>query len=260
MSESRPDPDALLERVQNDEQRGALGRLKIFFGMCAGVGKTYAMLEAARAKKNLGRDVVAGVVVTHGRKETEALAGGFEQLAPKELSYRGTVLQEFDLEAALKRKPELILIDELAHTNAEGSQNVKRWQDVQALLAAGIHVYTSLNVQHLESLNDVVAQITGVLVRETVPDAVVEGADEIELIDILPDDLLQRLKEGKVYVAEQAGRAVQNFFRKGNQERQGSAKVRSHRASLDLPAELRAEAPSGGQRIRLWPRGARRRR
>ena len=216
MNEKRPDPEALLERANAEELRQKRGRLKIFFGASAGVGKTYAMLEAAKARKAEGADVVIGVVETHGRKETEALVGGLEILAPKLVDYRGATLKEFDLAGALARKPRIILIDELAHTNAAGSKNTKRYQDVAELLDAGIDVYTTVNVQHLESLNDVVAQITHVQVRETIPDAVVEQADEIELIDLPPDDLLRRLKEGKVYVASQAERAAANFFRKGN--------------------------------------------
>lgn len=214
--QTRPNPDVLLARVEAEEQRQSRGRLKIFFGACAGVGKTYAMLEAARAKKREGIDVVVGIVETHKRKETEALTQGFEILPARWIEYKNTKLREFDLPGAIKRRPALILIDELAHTNAPGCENTKRHNDVEALLDAGIDVYTTLNVQHMESLNDVVAQITGVAVRETVPDSVVETADDIELIDLPPDDLLLRLKDGKVYLGEQAGRAAQNFFRPGN--------------------------------------------
>ena len=216
MQEARANPDELLKQVKAEEQRQRRGKLKIFFGAAAGVGKTYAMLEAARARKAEGLDVVVGIVETHGRAETEALLQGLEVLPPRFVEYRGTKLREFDLDAALARKPGLILVDELAHTNAPGSRHAKRWEDTVELLDAGINVYTTLNVQHLESLNDVVQQVTGVIVRETVPDSVVEQADEIELIDLPPDDLIQRLKEGKVYVPEQAGFAAENFFRKGN--------------------------------------------
>lgn len=222
MSELRPNPDQLLARVQSEERQGARGKLKVFFGATAGVGKTYAMLEGAREKRTEGADVVVGYVETHGRVETEALLGaptlrGMLQSLPRRVvEYRGTMLQEFDLDAALARRPQLILVDELAHTNAPGSRHPKRWQDVLELLDAGINVYTTVNVQHIESLNDVVAQITGVVVRETVPDRIIEQADALELIDLPPDDLLQRLKEGKVYVPHQAERATQNFFRKGN--------------------------------------------
>jgi two-component system sensor histidine kinase KdpD len=220
--EQRPNPDELLARVQAEETQRARGRLKIFFGATAGVGKTYAMLEAARQKRGEGVDVLAGYVETHGRVETEALLsrptprGMLELLPRRRVEYRGAALEEFDLDAALARRPQLILVDELAHTNAPGSRHPKRWHDVVELLDAGISVYTTVNVQHIESLNDVVAQITGVVVRETVPDRVIEQADEVELIDLSPDDLLQRLQEGKVYVPQQAARAAQSFFRKGN--------------------------------------------
>jgi two-component system, OmpR family, sensor histidine kinase KdpD len=213
---NRPDPDALLARVQAEEAGPAKGRLKIFFGASAGVGKTYAMLQAAQQQRAAGVDVVGGYIETHRRAETEALIHDLEVLPRRQIAYRGATLAEFDLDAALARHPQLILVDELAHTNAPESRHPKRWQDVAELLDAGINVYTTVNVQHIESLNDVVAQITGVIVRETVPDRMVEQADEVELIDLTPDDLLQRLKEGKVYVPQQAERAVQNFFRKGN--------------------------------------------
>ncbi len=218
MSESdpRPDPDALLEKVQLAENRRRRGRLKIFFGACAGVGKTFGMLLAARERRLAGLDVVAGYVETHGRAETEQLLEGLELLPQRCVEYQGRQLSEFDLDAALKRHPALILVDELAHSNVQGSRHPKRWQDVDELLEAGIDVYTAVNVQHIESLNDVVSQITGIPVWETVPDAVLAEANEIELIDLPPDELLQRLKEGKVYLPQQAERAAQNFFRKGN--------------------------------------------
>ena len=215
-TDQRPDPDALLEKVQRAEAERRRGRLKIFFGACAGVGKTFGMLLAARERRAEGLDVVAGYVETHKRAETEQLLEGLEILPPRLVPYRDTQLREFDLDAALKRRPALILVDELAHTNAPGSRHPKRWQDVEELLEAGIDVYTAINVQHIESLNDVISQITGIPVWETVPDAVLEGANEIELIDLPPDELLQRLKEGKVYLPQQAERAAQNFFRKGN--------------------------------------------
>jgi two-component system sensor histidine kinase KdpD len=216
MNDQRPDPDALLEKVQRAESRRRRGRLKIFFGASAGVGKTYGMLLAARERRAEGLDVIAGYVETHKRVDTERLQEGLEILPPRIVSYRDTELIEFDLDAALKRRPALILVDELAHTNAPGSRHAKRWQDVEELLDSGIDVYTAINVQHIESLNDVVAQITGIPVWETVPDAVMESADEIELIDLPPDELLQRLKEGKVYLPQQAEHAAKNFFRKGN--------------------------------------------
>ena len=216
MDPRRPDPDALLERVQAAEASRARGRLKVFFGASPGVGKTYAMLEAAQRRKKDGVDVVVGWVETHGSAETAALLEDLERLAPRPVEYRGTVLREFDLDAALARRPALLLLDELAHTNAPGSRHAKRWQDTQELLDHGIDVWTTLNVQHVESLNDLVARVTEVTVRETVPDSLLAEADEVEFIDLPPDDLLQRLREGKVYIPEQAQRAASGFFRKGN--------------------------------------------
>jgi two-component system sensor histidine kinase KdpD len=215
-AEDRPDPDRLLARVREEEARSGRGKLKVFFGAAAGVGKTYAMLQAARMRKSEGRDVVVGWAETHGRAETAALLEDLPLIPPTRYEHRGVWLAEFDLDAALARRPELILLDELAHTNAPGARHAKRWQDAMELLDAGIDVYSTLNVQHLDSLNDVVAQITGVTVRETVPDVVLDQADEIELVDLPPDELLQRLAEGKVYVPAQAQQAIQNFFRKGN--------------------------------------------
>ncbi len=215
-TERRPDPDELLARVKQAETRERRGKLKIFFGASAGVGKTYAMLEAAREQAAQGVDVVVGLVETHGRAETEALLEGLERLPRRGVEYRGARLQEFDLDAALARRPGLLLVDELAHTNASGSRHAKRWQDVLELLDAGINVYSAMNVQHVESLNDVVARITGVIVRETVPDSIFDHTDEVELIDLPPDDLLHRLRDGKIYIPEQARAAIDNFFRKGN--------------------------------------------
>ncbi|MEK6703258.1 MAG: sensor histidine kinase KdpD [Planctomycetota bacterium] len=228
MPDTRPDPAELLARVKREEARAVgeasrRGKLKIFFGMSPGVGKTYAMLAAAQRLAAQGVDVVVGVVETHGRGETEQMTLGLDVLPRRSIVYRGAdgtstpvTLTEFDLDAAIKRKPDVLLVDELAHTNAQGSSNEKRWQDVQACLSAGINVYTTLNVQHLESLNDIVAQITGVTVRETIPDSVVEGADEIELVDLPPDALLERLRAGKVYVPDAAKQAIDSFFRAGN--------------------------------------------
>jgi two-component system, OmpR family, sensor histidine kinase KdpD len=216
MTDARPDPDALLAKVQAEEAKQARGKLKIFFGAAPGVGKTYAMLEAGRKEGKAGADVVVGYVEPHIRPETQALVLGLDLLPRREVEYRGAKLQEFDLEAALARRPQILIVDELAHTNAPGLTHAKRWQDVEQALQAGINVYTTLNVQHLESLNDVVAQITGVVQRETVPDSVFEAADEVELVDIAPDDLVERLREGKVYVPHQAARAIEHFFRKGN--------------------------------------------
>lgn len=216
MEEQRPNPDELLAQVQAEEHKAVRGRLKVFFGACAGVGKTYAMLEAARRKAAEGLDVVVGYVEPHARPETMALTEGLESLPVRRLEYRGTRLTEFDLDAALARKPNLLLVDEFAHTNAPGSRHPKRWQDVEELLEAGIDVYTTLNVQHIETLNDVVAQFSGIRVHETVPDTVFDQADEVELVDLPPDDLLQRLAEGKVYIAERAAAAMRGFFQKGN--------------------------------------------
>ena len=216
MADYRPDPDALLARVQREEAKSKRGKLKIFLGACAGVGKTYAMLSDAREEKTRGTDIVIGVVETHGRSETAALAEGIERVALREVPYKETLLEEFDLDAALARRPAVMLVDELAHTNAPGSRHPKRWQDVEELLAAGINVYTTLNVQHLESLNDIVGQITGIRVFETLPDKVFDEADEVALVDLPPDELIERLHEGKVYLPEQALRAADNFFRKGN--------------------------------------------
>src|SRR5712691_1771371 len=191
MSQGRPDPDTLLRRVAAEKTRNHAGRLKIFFGAAAGVGKTYAMLEAARKTRAAGADVVIGWVETHGRAETAALAEGIPRLPPREVEYRGVALREFDLDAALERRPALLLLDELAHTNVPGSRHAKRWQDAQELVAAGIDVYSTLNVQHVESLNDLVNQITGVAVRETVPDHVLDEADEVEFVDLPPEELLK---------------------------------------------------------------------
>src|SRR5262249_8606128 len=184
-------PDALRRRAGEEHARQHRGKLKVFFGAAAGVGKTYAMLEAAREQRDDGVDVVVGFAETHGRAETEALLQGLEILPPRLVEYRGSTLRDLDLDGALARRPTLILVDELAHTNATGARHAKRWQDVSELLDAGIDVYTTVNVQHVESLNDVVAKITGVVVRETVPDSILEEADEVELIDLPPDDLLQ---------------------------------------------------------------------
>jgi len=216
MSPERPDPDELLARVERDNAKARRGRLKIFFGAAAGVGKTYAMLLAARERRAENMDVLVGLVETHGRRETQAMLEGLDVLPTRKIDYKGTILQEFDIDAALKRRPSIILVDELAHTNAPGSRHPKRWQDIHELLDAGIDVYTALNVQHLESLNDDIGQISGIRVWETVPDTVFEDADEIELVDLPPNELLTRLKEGKVYLPLQAQEAVNHFFRKGN--------------------------------------------
>jgi two-component system sensor histidine kinase KdpD len=212
----RPDPDALLAQVQAQERKAARGKLRIYFGASAGVGKTYAMLAAARKLQSDGHAVQVGVIETHGRKETAALLDGLDVLPLKSMTYRGKSIAEFDLDGALARHPPLILIDELAHSNAPGSRHPKRWQDVEELLDAGIDVFSTVNVQHLDSLNDVVGGITGIRVGETVPDTVFDEADEVVLVDIPADELLARLKAGKVYLGAQAERAARNFFRKGN--------------------------------------------
>jgi len=216
----RPDPDQLLRHVEDEEKRAKRGRLRIFFGFSAGVGKTYAMLEAARAARSSGTDVVAGYTEPHGRVETERLLEGLERLPALATRYRGIVREEFDLDAALRRRPTILLVDELAHSNLIGGEpaprHPKRWQDVEELLEAGINIWTTVNVQHLESLNDLITQITGVQQRETIPDHVFDEADELELIDLPPDDLLARLHAGKVYIRDEAANAAERFFRKPN--------------------------------------------
>ena len=212
----RPDPDQLLDQLREHEARSSRGKLRIYFGASAGVGKTYAMLSAAQRELKAGHDILVGVIETHGRSETAELLAGLEQLPLREVPYRGRTLQEFDLDAALARRPAVLLVDELAHSNVNGSRHPKRWQDVQELLEAGIDVWSAINVQHLESLNGTVGAITGIRINETVPDTVLDAADEIILVDVTPDELTARLKAGKVYLPQQAERAAQNFFRKGN--------------------------------------------
>ena len=205
---SRPDPDLLLAQIRSDEKRARCGKLRIYFGANAGVGKTYAMLSAAQRENRAGREVLVGVIETHGRSETAELLAGLPQLPLREVPYRGRTLLEFDLDGALAAHPAVLLVDELAHSNTEGSRHPKRWQDVQELLEAGIDVWSALNVQHLESLNGTVGAITGIRVQETVPDTVLDRADEIILVDVTPDELLARLKAGKVYLPQQAERAA----------------------------------------------------
>jgi two-component system sensor histidine kinase KdpD len=214
--DGRPDPDAILRELQTTEGKQERGRLKVFLGASAGVGKTYAMLSEAHEQKARGVDVLVGYVETHGRAETEALSKGLECLPLRKISYKGVFIPEFDLDGALVRHPELVIVDELAHTNAPESRHPKRWQDIDELLDAGINVYSSINVQHLESLSDVVAQITGILVKETVPDAFLDRANDIELVDIPPEELRQRLREGKVYVPDRVEHALEGFFKTGN--------------------------------------------
>src|SRR5580704_4622418 len=210
-ADTRPSPDALLEAAEKERR----GKHKIFLGAAPGVGKTYEMLSAARRRKAAGIDVVVGVAETHGRAETEAQLAGLELVPRRMVEYKGRTLEEMDLDAVLKRRPALVLVDELAHTNAPGSRHPKRYLDVEELLTAGIDVYSTLNVQHIESLNDVVARITHVRVRETVPDHIFDTADDVEVIDLTPDELIQRLQEGKVYAEQQAQRALKNYFKPG---------------------------------------------
>lgn len=250
MSESRPDPDALLAKIKADDVVHTPGRLKIFFGAVAGVGKTFAMLESARQRQAQGLPVLVGWVDTHGRRDTEALLAGLPQLPPASIEYRGRSFSEFDLDQALERRPPLILVDELAHTNIPGSRHSKRWQDVQELLAAGVDVWTTLNVQHIESISDIVREITSVRVRETLPDSIFEDADEVELIDLPPDELLVRLDEGKVYLPESAEIAREEFFRKGNliALRELALRATASRVDAQMQVYRRAEA-----RERTWP-------
>src|SRR5437660_741025 len=210
--EGRPSPEALLAAAKREGR----GRLKIFLGAAPGVGKTYQMLLSAQAKRREGVDVVIGVVETHGRRETESLLDGLQAIPRREVEYKGHPLTEMDLDSILKRRPQLVLVDELAHSNAPGSRHPKRYLDVEELIAAGIDVFTTLNIQHVESLNDVVARITRIRVRETVPDSILDQTDDIEIVDLAPDDLIQRLHEGRVYVPHQAERAVRHYFQPGN--------------------------------------------
>jgi len=214
--DNRPDPDELLASIKLEEERSKRGKLKIFFGMCAGVGKTYTMLKTAQAEKSKRCDIIIGYIETHNRKETADLAEGFELIPRKIYQYKSTTVTEMDLDAIIARKPQIVLVDELAHTNAPGSRHAKRFQDVLEILDNGINVYTTVNVQHLESRSDTVAQITGIIVRETIPDEIFENADEIEIIDLTPDELLQRLYDGKVYTPDRSKEAIESFFRKGN--------------------------------------------
>src|SRR6266496_3312357 len=215
MNDERSNPDALLSAIHKEEAAKRRGRLKIFLGMCPGVGKTYAMLEATLREKAAGRDVVIGYVETHGRKETDALAQALPKIPRRSVEYRGVTFTEMDLDAVLARKPQLAIVDELAHTNAPGSRHPKRYQDVREILDAGIDVFTTLNVQHVESRAEIVREVTGATVHETVPDSVIDEA-EIELVDLPPDELLRRLAEGKVYMPDRAQAAAANFFREGN--------------------------------------------
>jgi two-component system sensor histidine kinase KdpD len=248
--EGRPDPGALLERVKAEQRESTRSKLRLWFGASPGVGKTYTMLENAQRLKREGVDVVVGIIETHGRKETAALLAGLEQLPRRSIPYRGRTLEELDLDAALARKPAVLLLDELAHSNVTGARHPKRWQDAMELLDAGIEVHGTLNVQHVESLNDVIAQITHVRVRETVPDALVERADQIELVDVPPAVVLERLREGKVYVPEQAERAAAGFFKEGNLHALRELALRLTAERVD--AEVQAWRRQQGIRA-TWP-------
>jgi two-component system sensor histidine kinase KdpD len=252
-SDQRPSPEALLEAARREE--GRVGRLKIFVGAAPGVGKTYEMLQQAQARKKDGYDVVIGVVETHGRKETEALVEGLEVIPRRRLEYKGQSLEEMDLDAIIARRPQIVLVDELAHTNAPGSRHPKRYLDVEEILNRGIDVYSTVNIQHIESLNDVVAQITHVRIRETVPDSIFNRADAVELVDLTPDDLIQRLREGKVYVPKQAERALENFFSPANLTalRELALRRTAERVDEQLLTQMQARAIQGpwaaGERI-----------
>src|SRR5246127_5402967 len=244
-SEHRPSPEALLEAARREERR--VGKLRIFVGAAPGVGKTYEMLLQAQARRKDGYDVVIGIVETHGRKETEALLSGLEVIPRRHVEYKGQALTEMDLDAIIARHPQIVLVDELAHTNAEGSRHPKRYLDVEELMSHGIDVYTTVNIQHIESLNDVVAQITHVRVRETVPDAILDRADDIELVDLTPEDLLQRMKAGKVYLADAAERAAQNYFVPGNLAalRELALRRTAQRVDAQMVNYMRAHAIAG---------------
>src|ERR1700733_1788854 len=251
-SDYRPLPEALLEAARREESRA--GKLRIFVGAAPGVGKTYEMLQQAHARKRDGYDIVIGIVETHGRRETEALLEGLEIIPRRRLEYKDQWLEEMDLDAIIARRPRIVLVDELAHTNVEGSRHPKRYLDVDELLRRGIDVFTTVNIQHIESLNDVVAQITHVRVRETVPDAVFDRADAVELVDLTPDDLIQRLKEGKVYVPKQAERALEHFFSPANLTalRELALRRTAERVDEQLLNEMQAHAIQGP-----WPAGER---
>ncbi|MBV9378430.1 MAG: sensor histidine kinase KdpD [Alphaproteobacteria bacterium] len=248
--EGRPSPEALLAAAKQEGR----GRLKIFLGAAPGVGKTYEMLLSAQARRRDGVDVVVGIVETHGRRETEALLDGLEVVARQQDDYKGHLLAEMDLDAILKRRPQLVLVDELAHTNAPGSRHPKRYLDVEELIAAGIDVFTTLNIQHVESLNDVIARITRIRVRETVPDSILDQADDIEVVDLSPEDLTKRLREGKVYVPQQAERAIRHYFSTGNLTalRELALRRTAQRVDEQLLSHMREHAISGP-----WPAGER---
>jgi two-component system sensor histidine kinase KdpD len=243
--EQRPSPEALLDAARRGE--GRVGKLRIFVGAAPGVGKTYEMLQNARARKKDGYDVVVGVVETHGRKETEAPLDGLEVIPRRRLEYKGQWLEEMDLDGIIARRPQIVLVDELAHTNASGSRHPKRYLDVEELLSRGIDVYSTVNIQHIESLNDVVAQITHIRMRETVPDSIFDRANAVELVDLTPDDLIQRLKDGKVYVPKQAEHALEHFFSPANLTalRELALRRTAERVDEQLLTEMQARAIPG---------------
>jgi len=257
MEEKRPNPDEILEQIKQDDADSGpaskKGKLKIFLGYCAGVGKTYRMLQEAGTSKKNGFDTVIGIAETHGRKETEALLTGLEIIPRKKIEYSGITLDELDIDAVLNRRPELVLVDELAHTNAPGSRHAKRFQDVEELLNAGIDVFTTLNVQHIESLLDIVNQISGVRVSETVPDGIIELAQEVELVDLTPEKLIERFKEGKVYIPKKAEQAMRQFFKKGNllALRELSLRYTAKHVDEDVRTYMEKHAVSGP-----WPVGS----
>src|SRR3984885_2149024 len=252
-SDHRPSPEALLEAARREESR--IGKLRIFVGAAPGVGKTYEMLQQAHARKRDGYDIVVGIVETHGRRETEALLEGLETIPRRPLEYKGQWLEEMDLDAIIARSPQIVLVDELAHTNVEGSRHPKRYLDVDELMRHGIDVFTTVNIQHIESLNDVVAKIAHVRVRETVPDAVFDRADAVELVDLTPEDLIQRLRDGKVYVPKQAERALEHFFSPANLTalRELALRRTAERVDEQLLSEMQARSIQGpwaaGERI-----------
>src|ERR1700761_9743971 len=238
----RPQADALLSELKKAKR----GRLKIFLGAAPGVGKTYAMLEATQRRKKEGINLLVGILETHGRAETELLLDGLDVLPRKEIVYRDRIFYEMDIDGILKRRPRLGVVDELAHTNVPGSRHVKRYQDVQEILDAGIDVYTTLNIQHLESLNDIIARIARIRVRETVPDSVMDQAEDIELIDLPPEDLIERLNQGKVYVKDQASRAIAHFFSRGNLTalRELTMRAAAERVDAQMLSYMKAHAIS----------------
>jgi len=257
LNDSRPNPDELLNRVRSEETQSKRGRLKIFLGYAAGVGKTFTMLEYAHQRKS-EKDVAVAYIETHGRKDTEALLKDLEIIPRRQVEYRGVSLPEMDLDAVLARHPQIAIVDEYAHTNAPGSRHAKRYQDVEELLEAGIDVYTTLNIQHVESLRNIVAQVTDVWMRETVPDSAVDMASEIELVDLPPEELIKRLQEGKVYVSDQLAAATTQFFRKGNLTalRELAMRTAAHRVDEQMRAYMAEKAIPGpwptGERLLVW--------